>query len=330
MARIALVHDVAGVALMQAKLLRGAGHEVDQIPLPAWGASWRWPAKAFALPVRLAAYAPVARRLRRARYDVVHIHYLSHGIVGVLARRPFFAQAHGSDLHVNLRSGVYRAVTRSVVENAKAVFYVTPNLPAYLDGYRAKLIHLPNPVEAGPVAAPPPAAVKRALIFTRLHPVKGVEQIFQAVERLHAMGIRLTGLEYGPLAPRYVREYARWVDLVRPIPHSNVADFLAGFDLVIGQMRQGVLGLMEIEALAAGRPLITALDEALYAGDPPPLVRATSPDEIVAAVEGLRNDSGELARLSASGREWAIRNHSPARHLDLLLTAYFGSPQNQH
>jgi glycosyltransferase involved in cell wall biosynthesis len=131
------------------------------------------------------------------------------------------------------------------------------------------------------------------------------------------------------LAPSYVRDYSRWVTFVAPIPHRGVADFLAGFDLVIGQMRQGVLGLMEVEALAAGRPLITALDEALYAGDPPPLVRATGPDQIVAAVDRLRDDAGELARLSASGREWAIRNHSPARHLQLLEAAYFGA-RNEH
>ena len=44
MARIALVHDIAGVAAAQAEILRKAGHDVDQIPLPAYGASWRWPA----------------------------------------------------------------------------------------------------------------------------------------------------------------------------------------------------------------------------------------------------------------------------------------------
>ena len=108
MARIALVHDVAGIATVQANLLRAAGHEVDQIALPTFGATWNRPAKAIALPVRLAAYLPTVMRLRRSNYDVVHIHFLSHGIVGVLARRSFFAQAHGSDVHSSLDNPVYR------------------------------------------------------------------------------------------------------------------------------------------------------------------------------------------------------------------------------
>ncbi len=330
MARIALVHDIAGVASVQARLLRGAGHQVDQISLPEWGASWRWPAKALALPARLAAYLPVARRLHRGRYDIVHIHFLSHGIVGVLARTPFFAQAHGSDLHVNLNSRVYRLVTNAVLRSARAIFYVTPNLPAYLDGFQPKLIHLPNPVDISEATAPPPGEIKSVVIFTRLHPVKGVEQIFGAVERLRALGLDVTALDYGPLATEYKRAYGRWVDFVKPIPHDQIGAFVSRFDLVIGQMRQGVLGLMEIEALAAGRPVMTALDRTLYANDPPPVVAALNPDAIVAAVEKLKSDPVELGRLSAHGREWAIRNHGYARHLQLLLAAYFGPSGDKH
>ena len=321
-----MVHDIAGVGTVQAELLRDAGHDVDQIPLPTHGATWRWPAKAFAIPVRLAAFLPTAWRLRRGRYDVVHIHFLSQGIVGVLAGVPFFAQAHGSDLHANLQHRAYRGVTRSVLEKAKAVFYVTPNLPAYLDGFRSKLIYLPNPVDIGEAArnAPPPTEARRILIFTRLHPVKGVERIFPAVELLAASGAKVTALEYGPLAAEYIDRYKEWVKFVKPIPHDEVGDFLCRFDVVIGQMKQGILSLMEIEALAAGRPVITALDRSLYAADPPPVVAVSGPDEIVAAIQRLRREPGELERISRESRDWAARNHGRAHHLALLETAYFG------
>src|SRR3989442_13328032 len=71
LARIALVHDIAGVANTQARLLRDAGHEVDQIALSEVGATWSWPAKAITIPIRLAAYLPVVARLARTRHDVV-------------------------------------------------------------------------------------------------------------------------------------------------------------------------------------------------------------------------------------------------------------------
>src|SRR2546421_4677624 len=149
--------------MVQAELLRRAGHEVDEIPLPRAGATWNWPAKSVALPFRLAAYLPTINRLRSRKYDVVHVHWLSHGIVGVLSGREFFAQAHGSDLHLNLGNPVYRWVTRLVLQHAKAVFYVTPNLKTYLTGYEGKAVYLPNPVDLRGIAAgfAPPARVEQ-------------------------------------------------------------------------------------------------------------------------------------------------------------------------
>jgi glycosyltransferase involved in cell wall biosynthesis len=111
---------------------------------------------------------------------------------------------------------------------------------------------------------------------------------------------------------------------VRPVPHGEVRDFIAQFDVVIGQMHQGSLGLSELEAMAAGRPVITGIDWALYPEDPPPVIAAATPGDIADAVERLRNDGVELARLSREGREWVRRNHGYARHLQLLESAYFG------
>jgi glycosyltransferase involved in cell wall biosynthesis len=329
-ARIALVHDIAGVAEVQAELLRSAGHEVDHIMLPATGASWNWPMKGLALPLRVAAFVPTALRLRSGKYDVIHVHWLPNGIVGVMAGRSFFAQAHGSDLHLNFNNPVYRWVTRRVLEKARAIFYVTPNLRAYLKEFEGKLLYLPNPVDMRGIGqqTPAPSKIGKVLIFTRLAPVKGIEHIFPAAERLSRMA-EVSALEYGPLAKEYLRKYGRWVQFARPIPHAEVGDFLHQFDVVIGQMRQGILSLMEIEALAAGRPLITAIDWDLYRDDPPPVVAASGADAIVAAVERLKNDPQTLERLSREGREWVLRNHSYAHHLHLLDAAYFGSASRE-
>ncbi|HVC77913.1 MAG TPA: O-antigen ligase family protein [Candidatus Micrarchaeaceae archaeon] len=322
-ARIALVHDIAGVAKIQAQLLRGAGHEVDMIALPEVGAAWRWPAKALAIPVRLVLYAPAISRLRTKRYDVIHIHWLSQGIVGLLSGRQFFAQAHGSDLHVNLGNPLLLRVTRSVLEGAKAVFYVTPNLPAYVPAYESKLRYLPNPILVGETAEAPPASVRSVLIFTRLAEVKGVDKIFPAVDRLRD-SVEVTAIESGPLSIEYVQRYTGSVRFVLPVPHDEVRAFLGQFDVVIGQMNQGSLGLSELEAMAVGRPVITGIDWSLYPEDPPPVIAAGNADEIVEAVERLRGDAAELARLSREGRDWVERNHGYARHLQLLESAYFG------
>lgn len=325
MARIALVHDVAGVAETQAQILRDAGHQVDHLRLPDFGADWGWLAKAITLPIRLLLYLPTVLRLRREPYDVIHIHWVSRGIIGLLSGKPFLIQAHGSDLHMHLDTPFMFTLNRLVLERARVIFYVTPNLESYVRRFADKLCYLPNPVNVRAVTdtPDPPKEVKRVIFFMRLDPVKGVERAFPAAERL-APAMEVTALRWGPLTEDYARRYGDVVRLVDPVPHDRIGDFLGQFDLVVGQMEQGALGLSELEAMAAGRPLIFGIDRSMYPGDKPPVVSSHDPDELVLKVAQLKDDSKRLANLSHEGREWVCRNHSYERHLRLLEAAYFG------
>ena len=327
MARIALVHDVAGVAAVQAEILRRAGHDVDHLRLPDFGGRWPWFAKALTVPLRFLLYVPTVLRLRRGHYDVIHIHWVSRGVIGLMAGLPFFVQAHGSEVHKGVNTPGLFSLNRRVLEKARVIFYVTPNLVPFLQRFHDKLFYLPNPINVRMFADAPraPDAVRRAVIFMRLDPVKGAEKVFPAAERLASMGIELTALAWGPLAAEYQERYGRFVRFVPPVPHDEVGSFLEGFDLVVGQMEQGALGLSEVEAMAAGRPLITGIDRSLYyAGDKPPVVSSRDADELVDQFEALRDDAKRLANLSREGREWVRRNHGYERHLELLESAYFG------
>ena len=327
MARIALVHDIAGVAEVQAEILRRAGHDVDHIRLPDFGARWPWLAKALTLPVRIVRYLPIARRLRRGNYDVIHIHWVPRGLIGLMARKPFLIQAHGSDLHKEINVRGLFSLNRRVLEDARVIFYVTPNLEPYVHRFADKLCYLPNPINVRMLAdAPrPPESVRRVVIFMRLDLVKGVDKVFPAVERLARM-VELTALSWGPLAGEYRAKYGDHVRFVDPVPHDQVGNFLGQFDLVVGQMEQGALGLSEIEAMAAGKPLISGIDRGLYyPGDNPPVVYSGDPEQLVEQIEVLKDDTKRLANLSREGREWVRRNHGYQRHLELLEAAYFGT-----
>ncbi|TMC79688.1 MAG: glycosyltransferase family 4 protein [Chloroflexi bacterium] len=326
MARIALVHDVAGVAETQARILRAAGHEVDHVRLPDFGANWSVLAKAITLPIRLALYVPTILRLRRGSYDVIHIHWVPRGIVGLLARRPFLIQAHGSDLHMHVNTPGLHMLCRMVLERSRAIFYVTPNLETYIQRFANKL-YLPNPINVRSVADSPraPQRVRRIAIFMRLDPVKGVERVFPAVQRLASMGIEITALKWGPLTADYVDRFGEFVRFVDPVNHDRIGESLSQFDLVVGQMEQGALGLSELEAMAAGRPLISGIDRDLYPGDKPPVVSSYDPDELVEQIGRLVDDGRRLENLSREGRAWVRRNHGYERHLELLESAYFGA-----
>ena len=89
-------------------------------------------------------------------------------------------------------------------------------------------------------------------------------------------------------------------------------------------MSQGILSLSEIEALAAGRPVITGIDWTLYEEDPPPVIMAHSAEGIIEAVEQLRADPSLFSRMAHAGPDWVRRNHGLAHHLELLEASYFG------
>lgn len=322
MARIALVHDVAGVAATQAQILRSAGHEVDHLRLPDFGANWPWWAKALTFPVRVLLYVPTIVRLRREPYDVIHIHWITRGIIGLLAGKPFVVQAHGSDLHSREHTA---RLCRLVLERARVIFYVTPNLESFIHRFADKAFYLPNPVDVATLSPSPraPRSTRRLVIFMRLDPVKGADRAFPVVERLAEMGIEVTALRWGSLAGEYVERYGRVVNFVDPIEHDRIGEFLGQFDLVVGQMEQGALGLSELEAMAAGKPLIVGIDRSLYPGDKPPVVSSHDPEELLEQVVRLKDDAKRLQNLSFEGRAWVRRNHGYQRHLELLEQAYF-------
>ena len=185
------------------------------------------------------------------------------------------------------------------------IFFVTPNLRSYLKEVASKSLYLPNPVDMDEIGheEAPPRQVSKVLIFTRLDPIKGVDRIFPATEHI-SQNVQVTAFDWGPLAGDYVGKYGQWVTFVKPIPHAGVAAVPArGSTWSMGQMLQGSLGLMEIEALAAGRPVITGIDWTLYPEDPPPVIAASNADEIVISeVERLKNAPEHLAELSRKSR----------------------------
>ncbi|MBJ7596313.1 MAG: glycosyltransferase [Candidatus Dormibacteraeota bacterium] len=315
-----MVNDVAGVALVELDILRGDGLEVDYLQLPWLGASWRRPFKLLIMPLRLAAYLPVIMRLRRGRYDLAHVHFVSQGFVSLLAGLPLVLHAHGSDLHQNFNRALMRWMGHWTLHRAKAVLYVTPNLASYISPWTSRARLLGNPVPI-PERYTVPDSIKRALIFARLEPIKGVQLIFDGIEEI-AQECELTAIYWGPWAEEYKHRYGHAVEFIDRVPHSAVPDVLERFDVVIGQMRQGILSLSELEAMASGRPLLTNLDQTLYADDPPPVVPVATAADIVAALRSLREDAARVKSLAELGRGWVRRNHGFAAHREGLLAAY--------
>jgi len=157
--------------------------------------------------------------------------------------------------------------------------------------------------------APSPAT---AFVACALAENKGVGNILAACEQLEAErpAARITAVAGGSGTER-ANGLAN-VLLLMHQPREKLPALMARHRIIIGQVHQGAVGMVELEAMACGRPVIAYFTYDAAYDEPPPFVNAHSGPEIAAAVERLLDDATERERLSVEGRGWVERNHNAA------------------
>ncbi|MGQ3414365.1 glycosyltransferase [Natrinema sp. LN54] len=93
--------------------------------------------------------------------------------------------------------------------------------------------------------------------------------------------------------------------------HDTVIEQLQTADIVVDQLRLGTFGVVALEAMAAGTPVICYIRDDLrerYPGSLP-IVNAT-PESIESVLRRLVSDSERRLELSADGRDYVEEYHS--------------------
>ena len=93
-------------------------------------------------------------------------------------------------------------------------------------------------------------------------------------------------------------------------------------DVVVDQFDVGGLGMISVEAMSVGRPVLMYVHEdsarLLYGGDLPPVINCWSEEEIYSRIMQCA-DREFLDRKGKAARKWAFRNH----HLSNCLKKFF-------
>jgi glycosyltransferase involved in cell wall biosynthesis len=235
-------------------------------------AAIRYPSRMLLVPPFLLAYLRAAiAATKRLRPDVVHAHWwFPGGVIGAIAslltRTPLVITLHGSDVHIAERPGL-RKLARLTLRRAAVIGVVSEALRReaidLLNVDPAKIVLLrmpvkmPAPVAVTPALDPPPL---RLVCVGRLAREKGFGVLFDALPLVDGP-VELDVFGDGP-ARAELEAAARNVDATVRFhgarPRAELAETLAhAHALVVPSLREG-LGMVALEALAVGRPVIAS------------------------------------------------------------------------
>jgi phosphatidylinositol alpha-1,6-mannosyltransferase len=295
------------------------------------------------------------RLLMRRRYAIVNAHWiLPQGFVaaiaGWLTQTPVVTTIHGGDVF-DLQGGIFARFKSWALRHSRAV---TVNSSATRDA--AISLAPDSSIATIPMGVDPPAAADRTrvaeirhdrrrgqgpfLLFVgRLIIEKGIDDLLAAVSILApvlpdvTLGIVGAGqdrAELETLAEQYAIEdrvfFTGWLE------RDEVQAYMAAADALIGPSKRAEtgwregLGLVFLEALAAGTPVIASasggIPDIVRDGDTGLLVAEAAPDQIADAVRRLREDPRLVDRLVAAGQalvaERYTRSASATRFANLF------------
>jgi glycosyltransferase involved in cell wall biosynthesis len=311
--RIAHINDIANVASVLAAEQRARGHEVEVFDPAKPGGSLGYPWKLASVPLRAIPIAAAILKVRRGRFDVVHLHYATHAAVGLLTGRPLVVHCHGSDVRGVGPETLRGRYLRAALRRAGGVFYSTPDLGAWVDALHAGARFMPNPIDVERFQPPEGAEApsRDVLLGVRLDPIKGASVAIDAVARLigRRPATTVSILADGPLTDAAVRALGKHATVEPRRAHRAMPDLLARHRVAVGQFRLGILSQAELEAMACEVPVVADFRFAAAYEEAPPILAAGDAASAAAELERVLEDEPLRRSLATRSRSWVQRFH---------------------
>ncbi|MBK9302769.1 MAG: glycosyltransferase [bacterium] len=280
---------------------------------------------------------PELRRLLRRRPDVVTLHWpnpLAAAALLASARGPGAGRLtvwyHADITRQRLGAALLRPLVRRLLARCDGVAVSSASLrdqSPLLAPHAARTAVIPFGIDPGPWPAAAHPGRGPLLFVGRLVYYKGVEVLLEAVARLPGAELDIVG--DGPLRAALAARAAR-PDLAGRVRLRGELDD-AGLQAAIADaaalvlpslLRAETFGLVQLEAMAAGLPVVatrlpTGVAEVTVHGETGWLVAPGDPAALAAALAELLGDPGEAARRGRAGR----RRFEDRFHRDRMVAA---------
>jgi len=297
--------NTAGVPWANVQALRRRGVDAQLVVFNRYRlhseADWSLERRGGLARRQLTQWSALARLLPRA--DVFHF-YFGLTLVPQSLQFPILGALHKKSVMHYLGSDIRGKTPEELAFGKKAGAEVVGSYDAIRWVPGAEVI--PPGIDVKAIAAAPPSDRTRPLI---LHAPssrrrKGTEHVLEACEALDADLVLVEGLHHDEAFERY-REA----------------------DIVVDQLNAGWYGILAIECMALGKPVVAFLhDEAVRRtedalGVRVPIVRATK-DDLRARLEPLVASAAARRRIGAASRAYVEQVHDLDRVADRLLALY--------
>ena len=249
---------------------------------------------------------------------------------------------HYSRIAPKLAGRITEEVVRRYLQHCAHVVVPTESIREMLTkdyGIRQGVTVVPTPVDLQEFDALHPEKVRAkfglegldVLLFVgRLASEKGLDMLIQAFVLIHQArpGVRLLLLGKGPHEEALNAKLAKLglkdlVILAGAVPHEEVPNYYAAADLFVFPSTTETQGLVIIEAMAAGLPVVAvrapgAVDVLTGGGG---VLTENTPEALARGVVDILADSGQRRELSEQARS-AVERYSIPKATARMLNAY--------
>jgi len=334
--RILHINDVAHVAsnLIKGQTLLGDRAELFN-PIVNVSHSKKY-SSAGILIRRMRDSRRISRIIKNRNIDIVHVHYAYMAPLVWLSGREYFLHCHGSDITKNLYRRRFRWITRKSILKARVVFYSTPNLKNHLIKLRSDAVFIPNPVDTDFFSPSHGESANngRITVFipSRLNIEKGVDIAIEGIRIARRKAdFDIVAFDHGLDGKILLDAIKEKIPGAKLHPETDASGMLAQInrsDIVLAQLRTGILSVTEQEAMSAGKPVITRFDYADFYDSPPPILQARNSEEVAEQILKLVADSEERRRLGEKARQWVIKNHD-YRAVSKMVRGFYEKQSNK-
>jgi glycosyltransferase involved in cell wall biosynthesis len=270
----------------------------------------------------------LAYKILKAKGAVYHVHYLLQDCYLALkfGKQPVIGHAHGSDLRKTINHKIWGRIVRHNLKNCCEVLVSTPDILEKAKEFNENAEYLPNPVDTNifyPKSVPKRSDDKLHVLIGSANDweAKGTDIAIRALSNVKER-VKTYIIRYGSDFEKTLNladSLKLPVTVLPKVSHEEIRDYYWEADVIIDQFKFGVFGLISLEAIACGRPVITFVSSEYTVYKDFPIKDINTEEEIVKIFYGT------LQKLWKAEHAYLMRNHNPQKVVDNIIRIYLGA-----